>query len=116
MPDNHESQLLKGVLPMLLLAALSQEESYGYELVVRLQAAGLTDLGAGTVYPVLTRLERDGNIASRLVPSKSGPARRYYLPTESGRRTLADAASAWHTLTATVEPMLATAGLSEEKS
>jgi PadR family transcriptional regulator PadR len=114
MPENHDSQLLKGVLPMLVLAALSGGESYGYELVVRLQSAGLPDLGAGTVYPVLARLEREGEITSRLVPSRSGPARKYYTPTPSGRRGLADSARAWHALTATVEPLLAEAGLTEE--
>ncbi len=100
---------------MLVLAALSQEETYGYELVVRLQSAGLPDLGAGSVYPVLTRLEREGEISSRLVPSRSGPARKYYTPTESGRRTLAMSVGAWHGLTTTVEPLLASAGLAEEK-
>jgi len=113
-PENNESQLLKGVLPMLLLAALSEEESYGYELVVRLQDAGLTDLGAGTVYPVLSRLERDGDISSRLVPSRSGPARKYYRPTGSGTQTLATATAAWHALTAIVEPLLATAAQPQE--
>ena len=115
MAENQESQLLKGVLPMLLLSVLSREESYGYELVVRLQAAGLADLGAGTVYPVLTRLERDAQITSRLVPSRSGPARKYYTVTDAGRRGLVESATAWHALASTVEPLLAQAGPSEEK-
>lgn len=106
MPENRDSQLLKGVLPMLLLALLSRGESYGYELVVQLQEAGLTEIAAGTVYPVLTRLERDGLITSRLVPSSSGPARKYYHPTDNGRRALVDSADAWRSLAATVEPLL----------
>jgi PadR family transcriptional regulator PadR len=115
MPENHDSQLLKGVLPMLVLAVLRRGESYGYELVVQLQAAGLPDLAAGTVYPVLTRLEREGEITSRLVPSRSGPARKYYTPTASGLRTLAGSARAWHALTATVEPLLADTERPEEE-
>ena len=51
-----DPQLLKGVLPMLVLTLLDREESYGYELVTRLQAAGLHGIATGTVYPVLTRL------------------------------------------------------------
>ena len=57
-----DPQLLKGVLPMLVLAVLRQRDSYGYDLVVRLQETGLTDISAGSVYPVLARLEREGHL------------------------------------------------------
>ena len=99
---------------MLLLAILSTGESYGYELVTRLQAAGLADIGAGTVYPVLTRLEREGTISSRLVASTSGPARKYYVLTTHGHQTLTLAADAWRGLANTVEPLLAGAVSSQE--
>ena len=82
MDEPRDPQLLKGVLPMLVLALLSERESYGYELVTRLHDGGLDDLAAGTLYPVLNRLERDGQISSRLVASTAGPARKYYLPTD----------------------------------
>lgn len=101
-----DPQLLKGVLPMLVLALLTQQESYGYELVTRLQAAGLADISAGTVYPVLNRLEREGLVDSRLVPSAAGPARKYYLPTGDGAAELATARRAWADLTATVRAVL----------
>ena len=90
-----DPQLLKGVLPMLVLTLLDQEESYGYELVTRLQAGGLHGIATGTVYPVLTRLEREGRLSSRLVPSAAGPARKYYRPTPAGLALLADARRAW---------------------
>ena len=83
MDEPRDPQLLKGVLPMLVLALLTERESYGYA-VTRLHEAGLDDLSAGNLYPVLNRLERDGQISSRLVASTSGPARKYYLPTETG--------------------------------
>ena len=47
-PPVRDSQLLKGVLPMLVLAALTEQESYGYQLVNRLHDAGLTDVAYGT--------------------------------------------------------------------
>ncbi len=99
---------------MLILAMLSTEESYGYELVVGLQSSGLSEIGAGTVYPVLTRLEREGKISSRLVPSTSGPARKYYAPTTLGCHTLAEIAQSWQMLTQTVRPILSAAHLREE--
>lgn len=101
-----DPQLLKGVLPMLVLAQLAERESYGYELVTRLQTDGLTDIAAGTVYPVLNRLEREGHISSRLVASASGPARKYYVPTRQGRATLHTALEGWHQLNQTVQSVL----------
>lgn len=103
---SHDPQLLKGVLPLLVLALLRAQESYGYELVTRLQGAGLPDITGGTVYPVLSRLERDGLVTSRLVPSTSGPARKYYRPTGPGETHLARATENWHALTRTVETVL----------
>jgi PadR family transcriptional regulator PadR len=105
--DARDPQLLKGVLPMLMLALLTERESYGYELVTRLQADGLADMATGTVYPVLTRLEREGQIASRLVASSSGPARKYYLPTTKGVDALTRARASWLELTRTVATTLA---------
>lgn len=101
-----DPQLLKGVLPMLILALLTSEESYGYELVTRLEGAGLIGIAPGTVYPILTRLEREGHLASRLVASASGPARKYYLPTDSGAATLAGSRANWTALADVVATIL----------
>jgi PadR family transcriptional regulator PadR len=100
--ETRDPQLLKGVLPMLVLALLTERESYGYELVTRLQIDGLADMATGSVYPVLTRLEREGLIASRLVASSSGPARKYYLPTAKGASELSRSRKSWSELTVTV--------------
>ena len=60
----------------------------------------------GTVYPALTRLEREGWLSARLVASPAGPARKYYRPTEAGRRELAAGTEAWNRLTAIVDDTL----------
>jgi|SRR5659263_215223 len=109
--DTRDPQLLKGVLPMLVLALLTERESYGYELVTRLQVDGLGDIATGTVYPVLARLEREGHITSRLVASSSGPARKYYMPTLQGAAELSRAAHSWLELTKTVAGTLGRTGL-----
>lgn len=106
MPDARDPQLLKGVLPMLVLRLLGVQESYGWELVTRLRAAGLDDISSGTVYPVLGRLERDGLVSSRLVASTAGPARKYYTPTDAGAQQLARARAAWTDLAAVVAGVL----------
>lgn len=104
----HDAQMLKGVLSMLLLHLVAQEDDYGYALVVRLHAKGLTDLSEGSVYPALTRLESGGLLGSRLVRSSSGPARKYYVLTAIGRAELARAQTAWHALVDTVDRVLVT--------
>ncbi|WP_421734686.1 PadR family transcriptional regulator [Cellulomonas sp.] len=113
MDEPRDPQLLKGVLPMLVLALLTERESYGYELVTRLHDGGLDDLSAGTVYPVLNRLERDGQISSRLVASTAGPARKYYLPTGTGAEQLWSTARAWRQLAITVDHLLTRATTKE---
>ena len=50
MSSDHDAQLLKGVLSLLLLHLLSERESYGYQLVQRLHEVGLTGILEGTVY------------------------------------------------------------------
>jgi PadR family transcriptional regulator PadR len=93
--STHDPQLLKGVLSLLLLQLLAERESYGYEVVQRLQAIGLTDVLEGTVYPALARLEREGRVAARLVASSTGPARKYYRPTPAGYAALASGTATW---------------------
>ena len=102
----HDPQMLKGVLPLLLLRLVSDAEDYGYSLVLRLQELGLVDLNEGTVYPALSRLEGRGLLGSRLVPSPAGPARKYYEITPAGAAELAGGVSAWESLAGTVHSVL----------
>ncbi len=101
-----DPQLLKGVLRMLVLRVLSDEETYGYELVTRLTSRGMAGISTGTVYPVLNRLEREGLLDSRLVASTAGPARKYYGVTPPGEEALADAIGGWEDLAAAVRSVL----------
>jgi PadR family transcriptional regulator PadR len=106
-PSNHDPQLLKGVLSLLLLHLLAEAESYGYEVVQRLHQIGLTDVLEGTVYPALSRLEREGRLTARLVSSNAGPARKYYRPTATGYAALAAGTASWVALAALVGLQLA---------
>jgi PadR family transcriptional regulator PadR len=99
---------------MLVLALLRESDSYGYELVTRLQQAGLRDIAAGSVYPVLTRLERDGDVESYLVQSSAGPARKYYTPTTAGLRHLSAQRRAWQALSDVVALVLTPAPRRQE--
>lgn len=94
----YDPQLLKGILSLLLLQLLAEQESYGYEVVQRLREAGLTAVAEGTVYPALSRLEREGRLTARLVASTSGPARKYYRPTPDGYEALREGGASWRSL------------------
>jgi PadR family transcriptional regulator, regulatory protein PadR len=102
----HDPQLLKGVLSLLLLQLLSEQESYGYEVVQRLHSAGLADILEGTVYPALSRLEREGRVTARLVSSNAGPARKYYRLTPDGYDALAAGGANWASLSCVVNAVL----------
>ncbi|MBL7492230.1 helix-turn-helix transcriptional regulator [Frankia sp. AgB1.9] len=106
MAPAHDPQLLKGVLSLLLLRLLAERESYGYEIVQRLRELGLSDISEGSVYPALARLEREGRVQTRLVASRSGPARKYYRPTAAGSQALAEGTASWLSLAAVVHPVL----------
>lgn len=102
----HDPQLIKGVLPLAVLRLLAEQESYGYELVVRIHELGLTRVAEGTVYPVLARLERERRLTARLVPSSAGPARKYYRLTGDGYAALAEGSAAWRRLVEALDPLL----------
>jgi PadR family transcriptional regulator PadR len=96
-----QKELNSGLVSLVLLAVLagSSEDLYGYEIAKRLQRARDGDplFKEGTIYPVLRALSAGGLLASRIVPSYSGPPRRYYRITDQGRAVLAEWLAAWRT-------------------
>ncbi len=100
------SQLLKGVLDMCLLAVISEEPSYGYEMVRKLQERGLSLVSEGSIYPSLSRLQRQRLIEGYLVPNPEGPDRKYYRVAEPGRRRLEGWIDEWRRLSGGVEAVL----------
>lgn len=99
----YDPQVLKGILSMLLLQLLADEEDYGYSVVVRLTGLGFDGLAEGTVYPALSRLEGKGLLSSKLVASDQGPARKYYRPTPAGTCELRRATAEWMELRVDVD-------------
>ena len=89
------SQLLRGTLDAAALAVVAEQDGYGYDVLRRLRAAGLADVGDASVYGTLRRLYRAGALTSYVMPSDEGPHRRYYGITERGRTQLAEARVVW---------------------
>jgi PadR family transcriptional regulator PadR len=94
-----QKELNSGLVALVLLTVLDQteEDLYGYEIAKRLQRSneGITQFKEGTIYPVLRALSANGLLSSRIVPSYSGPPRRYYRITEQGREVLAEWTAIW---------------------
>ena len=90
-----KSQLLRGTLEGCILKILSQEVTYGYEIVLRLTEFGFMDMKEGTIYPILVRLEKKGYINSEFRPSPIGPSRKYYELTGEGEEYLRGFTEGW---------------------
>jgi PadR family transcriptional regulator PadR len=82
------TQMRRGTLQYCVLALLAEEERYGFDLVRALAEADGMVTSEGTIYPLLSRLRRDGLVESTWQESPSGPPRRYYRLTEAGRAAL----------------------------
>ena len=108
MPEAIEIQLKKGVLGLCVLALLSRGDSYAYEIASKLSRA--VDMGEGTIYPLMRRMQSDGLVATYLEESSSGPSRKYYKLTDAGRASLEAQLGEWRNFTAAVEDVLGKIG------
>ena len=106
------TQLVKGVLDLAVLAVVSREDGYGYDVVRRLRAAGLEDVGDASVYGTLRRLYSAGALTSYVVPSDEGPHRKYYGINTKGRDILELQAKTWSGFADTMSGLLDEAGVS----
>ena len=105
-----QAQLLKGVLPVAMLAVLATGDSYGYRVLQELRARGLESVGDASVYGTLQKLFDDGLLASYVAESESGPARRYYALTDAGAAALAKGRGTWRGFVEVIDAMLDSAG------
>jgi len=86
-----ESQLLKGIAPVVVLEILSRGQMYGYELsqAIEQRSDEILTLGKGTLYPLLYNLEAKRLVKGRWEEAESGRKRRYYSITSKGKAQLA---------------------------
>jgi PadR family transcriptional regulator, regulatory protein PadR len=91
---------------MCLLSIIEEEASYGYEMVSKLGERGLGLASEGSIYPLLSRLQKQGMIESYLVQSSEGPARKYYRMSPPGRAALAQWRHDWESFKHSVDAVL----------
>ena len=76
------AQFKKGVLELIVLAAVEQKDMYGYELVA--EVSKVVNVKEGTIYPILKRLTNEHYFETYLRESTEGPPRKYYHLTAAG--------------------------------
>ena len=93
---------------LLVLALLSREDMYGYQMITRLeeQSDHTFEMKEGTLYPVLHSLERDGLVEAYQQEARTGRMRKYYHLTRKGGAALRSEAEAWRAYSGAVNAVL----------
>jgi PadR family transcriptional regulator PadR len=96
--------LRKGLLEFLILEIVSSGDVYVADILERLES---TDFATreGTLYPLLSRMRREGLLDYDWRESSSGPPRKYYRLTQSGRDHLAEFRAYWESMTSLINAL-----------
>lgn len=95
--ENTQIQMKKGILEYCILHIISRGEVYASDMLTELTEARLLVV-EGTLYPLLSRLKNAGLVEYKWIESRSGPPRKYYTLTESGRTFLDGLSQTWKEL------------------
>ncbi len=95
--ENTKAQMRKGVLEYCILSILKDGEAYTSDILETLKGAKMLVV-EGTIYPLLTRLKNAGLLSYRWEESTSGPPRKYYALTETGKLFLKELDTTWNDL------------------
>ena len=92
-----DKSLLAGSTTMLVLKLLAEKDMYGYEMIETLtkKSDNTFNLKAGTLYPILHNLEKDGIVTSYEDIAETGRTRKYYNLTSSGTKLLQEKSKEW---------------------
>jgi PadR family transcriptional regulator PadR len=99
------TEMLKGTLEGIVLAILTVQPAYGYEITARLREEGFSDIVEGTVYALLVRIEQRGFVDVVKVPSEKGPPRKVYSLNAQGSEYLEEFWSSWSFLAERIEQL-----------
>ena len=99
------TEMLKGTLEGIVLAMLSGQPAYGYEITAWLRDQGFSDIAEGTVYALLIRIEQRGLVDVEKVPSEKGPPRKVYSLNAQGREYLEEFWRTWSFLKERLEQL-----------
>lgn len=98
------TQMRKGTLEFCTLLIIASGEVYSGDIIQRLRAADQLVV-EGTLYPILSRLKRDGLLAYRWEESPGGPPRKYYNLTDQGRSALEHLKAGWTSVSQSISQL-----------
>jgi transcriptional regulator len=100
--------LLQGTLDLLVLKALALEPMHGWGITERIEqwSDSVLQLGQGTLYTALYRLERQRLIASTWRTTENNRRARYYTLTAAGRRRFTEERLYWKRLSGAINRVL----------
>ena len=98
-PADWPSDWMRATLGLLALRALTAGPSYGYAIIGDLERHGFGEIKGGTLYPLLTRFESAGFLATEWRAGDGGPGRKYFALTDYGRAELARLSADWRRFT-----------------
>ena len=106
--EKEKDPVLQGTLDMLVLRALQLEPMHGWGITERIEqwSESVLQVGQGTLYPALYRLERQGLIKSEWGTTENNRQARYYSVTAAGRRHLTDALAQWQRVSRAINSVL----------
>jgi PadR family transcriptional regulator PadR len=103
--ENAKVQMRKGILEFCILHIISRGEVYASDMLEELTSAKIMVV-EGTLYPLLTRLKNSGLLDYKWVESVSGPPRKYYVLTETGKTFLVQFEETWVDLQGSVAQII----------
>lgn len=103
------TDLLQGTLDVLILKTLTLEQMHGWGIAQRIQQVSkdVLQVGQGSLYPALHRLEAKGWIRSEWGPSENNRRARYYSLTRAGRKQLESELENWERISSAIALVLA---------
>ena len=104
--ERWEVQARKGVLELVVLAALWSGRLYGLELIRRLEDEAQLAVPEGTLYPLLNRLRAEGQVDAEGVEADAGHPRKYYRLTADGRRRVVQMTRFWRGFATGIDAVL----------
>lgn len=102
------TDLLQGTLDMLILRAVATEPLHGWAIALRIQevSENVLQIGQGSLYPALHRLEYKGWIRAEWGASENNRKARFYSLTAAGRKQLNAELANWNRLTGAINLVL----------
>jgi PadR family transcriptional regulator, regulatory protein PadR len=103
--ENAQVQMRKGILEFCIMHIISRGEVYASDMLDELTSAKIMVV-EGTLYPLLTRLKNSGLLDYKWVESSSGPPRKYYILTDTGKQFLEEMQKTWIELSDSVHTIV----------